>query len=47
MNALGIAGSLRKRSYNRGPLDAARQLAPASMTIEPFDIGTIPLVANR
>lgn len=40
---LGIAGSLRRGSYNRSLLEAARQLAPATMRIEPFDIGGIPL----
>ena len=43
MNVLGIAGSLRRASYNRGLLEAARQLAPASMTIERFDLDAIPL----
>lgn len=43
MNVVGIAGSLRRGSYNRGLLDAARGLAPASMTIEPFDLAGIPL----
>ena len=43
MNVLGIAGSLRRESYNRHLLAAARQLAPPSMTIEPFDLSGIPL----
>jgi chromate reductase len=43
MNVLGIAGSLRRGSYNRGLLEAARQLAPPAMTIEAFDLASIPL----
>jgi chromate reductase len=43
MRVTGIAGSLRRGSYNRALLEAARQLAPAAMTIEPFDITAIPL----
>ena len=43
MKVLGIAGSLRRGSYNRGLLEAARQLAPQSMTIERFDLDAIPL----
>ena len=43
MDVLGFAGSLRRGSYNRGLLDAARELAPPTMTIEPFDLAPIPL----
>ena len=43
MKVLGIAGSLRRGSYNRGLLEAARQLALPSMTIERFDLDAIPL----
>ena len=43
MRVLGIAGSLRRGSYNRGLLEAARQLVPASMTIERFDLDGLPL----
>ena len=43
MRVLGIAGSLRTGSYNRGLLEAARELAPPSMRIEVFDISGIPL----
>ena len=42
LRVLGIPGSLRARSYNRALLRAARQLAPAGMSIEPFEIGDIP-----
>jgi len=40
---LGIAGSLRKASYNRGALRAAQQLAPADAKIEIFDLDGIPI----
>lgn len=40
---LGIAGSLRKASYNRGALRAAQQLAPAGVRIEIFDLAGIPV----
>ena len=44
MNILGIAGSLRKESYNRGLLRAAQELAPEGVTIETFDeLDQIPL----
>ena len=43
MKVLGIAGSLRRASYNRGLLEAARQLAPPSMTIDRFDLDAVPL----
>jgi chromate reductase len=39
---LGIAGSLRKDSYNRAALRAAQGLAPAGATIEIFDLQGIP-----
>ena len=39
---LGIAGSLRKTSYNRGALRAAQQLAPKDATIEVFNLDGIP-----
>jgi chromate reductase len=40
---LGIAGSLRKQSCNRGLLRAARELAPEGVTLETFEIHAIPL----
>jgi chromate reductase len=43
VNILGIAGSLRKASFNLAALRAAQELAPAGMTIEIFDIAEIPL----
>lgn len=42
MQILGIAGSLRKNSYNQGALFAAQQLAPAGVTITPFSLEGIP-----
>jgi chromate reductase len=43
LKILGIAGSLRKVSYNRGALRAAQQLAPPNSTIEIYDLEGIPL----
>lgn len=43
MKILGIAGSLRRASYNRALVEAARDVAPAGMRIEPFDLDDIPL----
>ena len=41
---LGIAGSLRKESYNRALLRAAQELAPEGVTIETFEgLDQIPL----
>jgi len=42
MTILGIAGSLRKASFNRAALRAAQQLAPAGATVEIFDLEGIP-----
>ena len=39
---LGIAGSLRKASYNRGALRAALQLCPEEARIEVFELDGIP-----
>jgi chromate reductase len=39
---LGIAGSLRRDSYNRAALRAAQQLAPEGVSIESFDLEGIP-----
>lgn len=39
---LGIAGSLRKDSYNRAALRAAQQLAPDDAKIEIFELHGIP-----
>jgi chromate reductase len=40
---LGIAGSLRKQSFNRALLRAAKQLAPEGAELKIFDLGGIPL----
>ena len=40
---LGIAGSLRRGSFNAATLRTAQELAPRGMTIESFDIAPIPL----
>lgn len=40
---LGIAGSLRKGSFNRLALRAAREVLPEEAEMEIFDIGGIPL----
>jgi chromate reductase len=40
---MGIAGSLRRGSYNRSLLEAARVLAPPTMTVVPFPLDEIPL----
>lgn len=43
VRVLGIAGSLRRNSFNRWLLEAARELAPPGMEIEVFDLSDIPL----
>ena len=43
LNVLGIAGSLRERSFNRALIRAAVELAPDGMTIETFDLSPLPL----
>lgn len=40
---LGIAGSLRKNSYNRAALRSAQELVPAGATLEIFTLNNIPL----
>jgi chromate reductase, NAD(P)H dehydrogenase (quinone) len=39
----GIPGSLRNRSFSRGLLDAAVELAPAGVAIEVLDISGFPI----
>jgi chromate reductase, NAD(P)H dehydrogenase (quinone) len=39
---VAFAGSLRRKSYNRALLAAARQLAPVELTIETIEIGDLP-----
>jgi chromate reductase, NAD(P)H dehydrogenase (quinone) len=43
LRVLGIAGSLRRHSYNRGLLRVAQEVAPEGMSIEEYDIAPIPL----
>jgi chromate reductase len=40
---LGLAGSLRKQSYNCGLLRAALEIAPSNCSLEIFDLEGIPL----
>ena len=42
MTILGIAGSLRKASFNRAALRAAQQLVPEGVSLEIFDLEGIP-----
>lgn len=46
ISILGIAGSLRKASYNRMALRAAQQLAPDGVEVEIFDLDGIPLFSE-
>jgi chromate reductase len=39
---LGIAGSVRRQSYNRGALMAAAELVPEGATVDIFDLDGIP-----
>ena len=43
IDILAFAGSLRKGSYNKALLRAAKDLAPESLHIKPFDLQGIPL----
>jgi chromate reductase len=40
---LGIAGSLRRLSFNRGLIRAAVELAPSGIIVEPYDYSDVPL----
>ncbi len=40
---LGIAGSLRRASYNQGLMRAAAEVAPPGVAVEPFDLAPLPL----
>src|SRR3954451_13976008 len=42
INILGIAGSLRRQSYNRSALRAAPQLVPEGVTLDSFELDGIP-----
>jgi chromate reductase len=43
---IGIVGSLRKGSYNRALMQAAVELAPPGVLIEPFEIAGIPVFSQ-
>lgn len=43
LNILGFAGSLRKGSYNRGALRAAKELVPAEAELSIAEIDDVPL----
>jgi chromate reductase len=43
LTILGIAGSLRKNSYNRAALRAAQQLVPEGAKLEIFELEGIPM----
>ncbi len=47
LRVVGVAGSLRRGSFNRALLVAARQLAPSRMSISPIEIGDLPLLQRR
>ncbi len=40
---LGVAGSLRRASHNRGLIRAAIELAPAGTKVVPFELDPIPM----
>jgi len=40
---LGVAGSLRKKSYNRAALRAAQQLVPEGVKLDVFELDGIPI----
>jgi chromate reductase len=42
ISILGIAGSLRRQSYNRSALRAAQQLVPDGATLDIFELDGIP-----
>ena len=46
IHILGIAGSLRRNSYNRAALRAAQQLAPDDATIDVFELDDIPVFSQ-
>jgi chromate reductase, NAD(P)H dehydrogenase (quinone) len=43
VHVLGIPGSLRKGSFNRGLLRAAGEMLPEGMTLDVYELGAIPL----
>lgn len=43
LTILGIAGSLRRASFNRGLIRAAVELAPAGLAVTGYDLDDIPM----
>lgn len=43
LTILGIAGSLRRASYNRGLIRAAVAVAPPGIVVRPFELAEIPM----
>ena len=43
IRVLGIPGSLRKASFNRGLLRAAAEMLPEGISLEVYDLGALPL----
>src|SRR5688572_12950973 len=43
LTILGIAGSLRRASFNRGLIRAAVELAPAGLAVIAYDLADIPM----
>jgi chromate reductase len=43
LRILGLAGSLRRASYNRGLIRAASEAAPSGLVIETFDLADVPM----
>ena len=46
IRVLGIAGSLRKASFNRGLLRAAAEMLPEGMSLEAYEIAALPLYSG-
>ena len=43
IRVLGIAGSLRKGSFNRGLVRAADEMLPEGMSLDVYELGALPL----
>jgi len=43
LRILGLAGSLRRASYNRGLIRAASEAAPSGLVIGAFDLADVPM----
>jgi len=43
IRVLGIAGSLRKASFNRGLLRVAAEMLPDGMSLDEYELGALPL----